>query len=195
MLRSKMRAASAACSLAMWVVGCAQESDEREPVGGADAYVARIDDELEARAFQREPSLVQVELRRAGALTFEAQFLSDGQQGQHVAFTYHPPTWDEGNVAPLSSELELGGARIPSLAEAVDGAVLIHAQLESAVLGNYDSWGCDLLPGRYNWVASCGPKGGCCDAHDACYAQNNCRAWSFASAPWTRCTRTIPKTN
>jgi len=42
----------------------------------------------------------------------------------------------------------------------------------------YDSWGCDLpFAGQ---VVSCSPKGGCCDAHDGCFAQRGCTAASWA---------------
>jgi hypothetical protein len=41
-----------------------------------------------------------------------------------------------------------------------------------------DNWGCDL---RFATdIASCSLKGGCCDDHDACFAQRGCTAASWA---------------
>jgi hypothetical protein len=65
--------------------------------------------------------------------------------------------------------------------------VFVRSQFSAAVLQNYDNWGCDLLPGRYNGFISCGSRGACCDRHDTCYANNHCTGWSWLFVPWHPC--------
>ena len=123
---------------------------------------------------------------RRGDRLFEAAYRAIASSTYRVDYALYP-LGAGASAQPTASSIEVSLDRAPTLEDATTGAVVIHSQFENAVLGNYDSWGCDLLPGRYNWIASCGTKGACCDVHDACYRRYGCTAGSWTSAPWSRC--------
>jgi hypothetical protein len=180
----------------VWAGGCAQSDDTpstptaESPQSAESASESRttaLDDNLEARAMRLEPDQTLVEIRRRdGSLVFDARYSPEPGQRTRVSYTLHPTDHGEPSE-PVSSELMLEPDQQPSIDQAVDGAVLIHSQLANAISGNYDNWGCDLLPGRWNAIASCGLKGGCCDTHDACYKRHGCTASSWRRAPWNTC--------
>jgi hypothetical protein len=197
--RSKM-AGSAFATLAVCILlgvgsGCGS-AESAEPSGVqsttdevTESLSTDIDQQTTARATRSRSGLIRVAIAGSdGKLQFVAEYRSVSANKYRVDYTLYPVAASSGaEPRPESSAIELQLQQIPALEDAVMGAVVIRSQFESAVLGNYDSWGCDLLPARYNWIASCGLKGRCCDIHDACYRQNGCTSGSWTSAPWNRC--------
>ncbi|CAF1050588.1 unnamed protein product [Adineta ricciae] len=51
-----------------------------------------------------------------------------------------------------------------------------------------DRHGCDLPTKFVKAVSSCGPKGKCCDVHDACYKRHGCTRGSWLK-PFGACAR------
>jgi hypothetical protein len=172
--------------------GCAAPGDKKTSAP-ADAVleskVVEIDDGSAAHARKWADGRVRVEIEDANAdLRFAAEFRKTDNAKVMVVYELYLARAEE-NMSPQaeSSSLELDMKEPPPLDHAITSAVFIHTQLSRAVLGLYDNWGCDLLPRRFNWVASCGPKGRCCDIHDACYARHRCTASSWTKPPWNKC--------
>lgn len=156
-----------------------------------ESQVVEIDDASTAHASRWADGRVRVEIRGTHAgLQFAAEFRNTDNDKVVVDYALYLASAEE-NMSPQaeSSSLELPMTEPPPLDHAITSAVFIHTQFSKAVLGLYDNWGCDLLPGRFNWVASCGPKGRCCDIHDACYKRHGCKASSWRSPPWNKCQR------
>jgi len=179
-----------AAILALSVMSCSDEAEQPSTqteveTSALSVYSASIDEQTEARALELDATHTLVEIRTVqGDLLFDAHYQVEDAQHTRVSYTLYPTA---DITEAVSSELELELEQPLSLEQTVDGAVLLYTQVESAVLGTYDNWGCDLLPGQYNTIASCGSKGGCCDVHDACYKNYGCTASSWTSAPWSTC--------
>lgn len=184
-------AAALTLSLAL-MMGC----DSPAPAPSADALeaprgalIVDLDGQSAAHAVRLDAAHVRVDIKSAeGTAQFTAIFRADAGEKIAVEYTLFPlPDDEEASPEPESAAIELELQEVPALDGAVAGAVLIYAQLSRAVSGYYDNWGCDLLPRRFNWVASCGPKGRCCDVHDACYEKHGCKASSWRKPPWNKC--------
>jgi hypothetical protein len=172
--------------------GDAADGTESTPVA-VESKVVAIDSNSSAEASRFSDGRVRVEVRGSDArLRFATEFQKKEATVNNskvvVKYELHLDDADD-NMSPQrieTSALELEMAEPPTLEDAVNGTVFLQTQFTSAILGNYDNWGCDLLPGKYNWVASCGPKGACCDIHDACYKRHNCTASSWKH-PFSTC--------
>jgi hypothetical protein len=146
--------------------------------------IVKIDDQLTARAVDRGADGIQVQLQRSdGQSVFEST--AQAVPGEHVRWseTYHLGVERRTDQLPVSSSLLLSNE--PRESVTLEGAVwttaFVHAQLAAATRGDKavgDQSGCDI-PGIGDDV-SCSNKGGCCDAHDACYRDNHCtrESWS-----------------
>jgi len=176
--------------LALLVMSCSDQSEQAPTEADVESsalsvYSTSIDENKEARALELDPTHTLVEIRTVqGDLLFDAHYQLEDDEHTRVSYTLYPTV---DITETVTSEIVLDVAQPLSLEQTVDGTVMLYTQVENAVLGNYDNWGCDLLPGQYNTIASCGSKGGCCDVHDACYRQYGCTASSWTSWPWTTC--------
>lgn len=188
--RVLLRRVALAAVGALAFVGCSVESGP-EPAGdpeveaGAETLTVELLGSI-AHAVRLDPSQVRVDIYDlAGVPQFSADYRAIEGQKPAVEWTlFHPAASGEPAAAAASGSLELEMEQPPALDGAVTGAALIHAQVSRAdSSAAYDSWGCDLLPGTYNGIVSCGTKGACCDRHDACFATYGCAAGSWAR-PW-----------
>ena len=186
--------ALSAAMAVQWAIlgGCMASSDKKTSAPAAavlESKVVEIDESSTAHAWKWANGRVRVEIEDAADdLRFVAEFRQTGDAKVEVAYELSLARTEE-DMSPRteSSSLELDMKEPPLLHHAITSAVFIHTQFSKAVLGLYDNWGCDLLPGRFNWVASCGPKGRCCDIHDACYERYDCTASSWLSLPTNEC--------
>ncbi len=172
-------------------VGCSVDSGAEAPVEpqleeGTETMTAELDSGV-AHAVRLDASRIRVDIYDpAGDPQFSADYRVAEGQKPTVAWTLIRAATPEG-AAPeaTAGSLELEVEQLPELEGAITGAAVIQAQVSKAISGaEYDNWGCDLLPGNYNWVVSCGLKGACCDAHDACFARYGCTAASW-TRPWS----------
>jgi hypothetical protein len=186
------RASIVACTiLAAMAAGCDDGSGDGAAASPAtqvvDTLVVGIDESSAANASRFEDGHVRVEIRGTDAtLRFSAEFRQISEAKVRADYALHGLP-DEALTSDQPTSMELDMSAVPTLEGAIDGTIFLKTQYTNAVLGLYDNWGCDLLPGKYNWVASCGSKGKCCDIHDACYAKHGCTASSWKSAPWKTC--------
>ncbi|KYF59918.1 hypothetical protein BE04_42940 [Sorangium cellulosum] len=175
---------------ALAFVGCSVESGpesagEPQAEEGAETLTVELEGSV-AHAVRIDASQVRVDIYdRAGVLQFSADYRAIEGQMPSVAWTlFQPAAAGEPAAAAASGALEVEMDELPTLDGAVTGAALIHAQVSRADSSEaYDNWGCDLLPGAYNGIVSCGTKGACCDVHDACFATYGCNAGSW-TRPW-----------
>ncbi|WP_438006939.1 hypothetical protein WME89_51775 [Sorangium sp. So ce321] len=190
MRRALLRLAALAAVGALAFVGCSVESGP-EPAGdpqmdeGAETLTVELDGSV-AHAVRVDVSRVRVDIYDlAGDLQFSADYRAiEGQKPAVEWKLFHPAAAGESAPIAASGSLEVELEQLPALDGAITGAALIHAQVSRADSGvDYDNWGCDLLPGAYNGIISCGTKGGCCDVHDACFATYGCAAGSW-TRPW-----------
>jgi hypothetical protein len=190
----RRRAGIVACAIvvagATVVTGCGDGSGEgptESAVQVVDTLVVGIDEGNAANASLFADGHVRVEIRGTDAtLRFSAEFrrIAEGKVRADYALHGLPAEALTSDQPPF---MDLDLSAVPALEDAVNGTVFLKTQYTNAALGLYDNWGCDLLPGRFNWVASCGTKGACCDVHDACYARFGCTSSSWTSAPWRTC--------
>ena len=177
--------------LAAIMIGCSARQPEprsAEPEVPQETVVIEIDDQRAAHATRVSATHVRVDIKSTGGtLQFTVEFRITEEMGPVVEYPLLPVPSDETmSSQPESVTLPLDIEEIPTLEGAIAGAVMIHAQVSRASLNYYDRWGCDL-PERFRHIASCGPKGACCDVHDACYRRYDCGAGSWTSAPWREC--------
>ncbi|MGK4009016.1 hypothetical protein WMF31_40805 [Sorangium sp. So ce1036] len=175
-------------------VGCSVDSStelagDSQLEDGAASLTMDLDGSV-AHAVRLDASRVRVDIYdRAGTPQFSADFRVPQGQTPTVEWTYlHPATADAPAPEATTGSMEVELEQLPSLEGAITGAAVIQAQVSRVISGEeYDNWGCDLLPGQYNWIVSCGTKGACCDVHDACFATYGCTAGSWTnpgSEPW-----------
>jgi hypothetical protein len=175
--------------LAMVVLTCLLSGCQGETQAVAlEARTVPIDEQISADASRLTDTHVRTEIKNnAGISLFTVDYRVVDNKIRAEYSLFPVAAEDVPAQAPLTGVLEYDGDDVPALDDAVTGAVVIYTNLQRAALGQYDNWGCDLLPGRFNWVASCGPKGVCCDIHDACYARVRCKASSWKAPPWNKC--------
>lgn len=187
-------------ALSFWAVlamGCSSEAgsdakaarENTEPaVAATETLSMDVDDNTIARASRFADDDLRVEIGSThGVVDFVAELRRTGSLHTTMNFTFYPPAAEEGAPRqPASNSFDFD-SELPTLEGAIAGSVFVRSQFSSAVLGTYDKWGCDLLPSRFSGIISCGPKGACCDRHDACYAENGCTASSWGQLPWRPC--------
>ena len=176
--------------------------------GGPDgmsqkAETLRFDDGQVAHCAPRAPNVYDVEIvDEHGALTLSATL--DGQHEGKLGIVWRMPSDDaerrgllrvEQTVAGAPIDCQVAGKLAHGLAGARDKLLDLTPKGDSKP---YDNWGCDLGP--IAQTSSCGSKGGCCDAHDACFWNNGCSQsdwwhtiycdalpWPFSSSCYTAC--------
>lgn len=190
-LKSIRALAATSLTLAAIMTGCGTqgpEAESLEPSKPQETAVVELDEQSVAHATRMSDEHVRVEIKGTDqSLKFAADFRVSA--GNKFVVEYTPSTASAGeNISskPEMAALDLDIDKLPTLDDAIAGAVLIHSQLSRASSDYYDNWGCDL-PSRFSSIASCGPKGRCCDIHDACYKKHGCSAGSWTSAPWRKC--------
>jgi len=168
-------------------VGCEKRPADRVNSGESRQTVTvTLDPNSVAQATQMDATQVRVDIRsQTGVLQLRADFQAIGPQRTLVTYTSFP-TGTDGDMStqPLTASAQMD-AELPTVDRAVVGAALIQAQVSRAIHHYYDNWGCDL-PSAIRGVTSCGPKGRCCDIHDACYKEHECGSGSWLR-PWTQC--------
>jgi hypothetical protein len=158
------------------------------PAAIEESQIVQIDDSSSASASRFTDGRIWVEIKGADASPrFGAEFRKTDVNKVQVDYSLYLLASEDTAARTESAAMELELDAVPSLDDAIAASVLIQTQFSNAVLGLYDNWGCDLLPGKFNWIASCGPKGKCCDVHDACYQRRGCSASSWKAAPWNKC--------
>lgn len=184
MMRSTM---SCLAGSLLALAGCGADAADVGGASASEALVLKLDNQV-IRAERLEPSHVRVDIfTRLGAEELAVDYrLRSEKKEEGVEWTLYQKTeGGQSSLAAGSSSLPVSFSSLPSLQGAVQGALYMQSAIVNGLYGTeYDDWGCDLLPGRYNWVASCGPKGACCDVHDACYAKHHCSAKSWTK-PWS----------
>lgn len=145
-------------------------------VGGdhtTETLTKEIDD-LVAHGEKIDASHLHVDLvDRQGALHFSVDFALGGEQDETLK-------WTLPDAPATTGGIQMRIDHLPSLESAITVAQLVHTNVTNAVSGqDYDNWGCDKVMG-IELVDSYGRNGACCDAHDACYAANKCKAESWA---------------
>jgi hypothetical protein len=145
--------------------------------------IMKIGDELTARAVDRGPNGIEVQLQRLdGQAVFETT--AQAVPGGHVRWseTYRVGLERQSDELPISSSLLLSNESTDAIT--LEGAIwttaFVHAQLAAATRGDKAvgaQSGCDI-PGIGDDV-SCSNEGGCCDAHDECYRANQCTRASW----------------
>jgi hypothetical protein len=176
-------------------VGCSNSADDstgKEPTNdtvetSSNASTALLDlGNQTARATQIGEDGVGVDLYALdGQKQFRVEFRLGTEQDETILWTSYDKSDAElltgaESSGTLSVELET----LPELDAAIEIAYYIFKKVKSGQNGTeFDNWGCDLLPGKFNKITSCGLKGRCCDMHDACYAKHHCKSSSWVK-PW-----------
>lgn len=201
MMTSKQRSVLCTSALAAGLAsfaGCNTPPDGEAGAGEPGKETVTVDQETQvARATRLDPTHVRVEMfSRAGEKLFQVDLRPTNGDEDTLTWELVPgPASQQTSMPVTSGGMPSPYAELPSLEECAKGAALVQGKIMASINGPaYDSWGCDL-PVR--GLTSCGPKGTCCDRHDACYARNRCNAsswwkpWPFTSAACKACNAAV----
>jgi hypothetical protein len=170
-----------------------KEPDKTAPMEQPEVLTRDMDTQI-AHATKVTPSHVHVDMMsRAGAVVFSADIQPGGPAEQAITWrlSADPALGSAGGA--LSGALSVPLAQLPELEDAITMTAFTESKVIRSMKGQeYDNWGCDL---PFTNVASCSPKGACCDVHDACYARNHCSSsswWNpFASLACKACNAAV----